>query len=451
LAAASTQHTLHGAELSWLHLMLLGALPMEFVDADPSEPTVRAPALAVSELQASPGDTIDLLDPEGVTLAQLTVRSFDGHRLAGSIQARSGFSIVDHVAHRARAGDTLTAQDRGLVWALWVDAPVPYAVRAWVREAARANGATVVEFVPVPTGYETSRTANASVRLALAHTTRDASDRMLVVPWPGAPWDEAGVRLRATIAAAYGANALVVADPTVADIEAPLPVRVVEVPDDHRAIPLPMLDALVIDGAPLPAWAAEPAVAREIGAIHRPAGRRGLTVMLSGLSGSGKSTVARSLAVRLVEHEARSVSLLDGDVVRHHLSKGLGFTRPDRITNVTRIGFVASEITKAGGIAVCCPIAPYDQTRRAVRAMVTEHGSFVLVHVATPLAECERRDRKGLYAKARRGEIPEFTGISDPYETPTDAEIVIDTTGRSIDACVDDVYRYLIDAGLIER
>jgi len=116
---------------------------------------------------------------------------------------------------------------------------------------------------------------------------------------------------------------------------------------------------------------------------------------------------------------------------------------------VLRIGFVASEITKAGGIAVCCPIAPYDQTRRQVRAMVEQHGQFVLVHVATPLAECERRDRKGLYAKARRGEIPEFTGISDPYETPVDAEVVIDTTGRTIEDCVDYVYDYLTAHGLV--
>jgi sulfate adenylyltransferase len=173
--------------------------------------------------------------------------------------------------------------------------------------------------------------------------------------------------------------------------------------------------------------------------------------LLSGLSGSGKSTVARSLAVGLVENESRSVTLLDGDVVRHHLSKGLGFSRPDRITNVLRIGFVASEITKAGGIAVCCPIAPYDETRKEVRNMVREHGQFVLVHVATPLAECERRDRKGLYAKARRGEIPEFTGISDPYETPSDAEVVIDTTDRTIQECVDEVYRYLTGHGLVER
>jgi sulfate adenylyltransferase len=241
----------------------------------------------------------------------------------------------------------------------------------------------------------------------------------------------------------------VVTTPVPGDLRAPIPLIRVGVDAERTTIPPTSLDSWVIDGTPLPAWAAEAPVAEELRQLHRPASRSGLTVLLSGLSGSGKSTVARALAVRLMEHEARSVSLLDGDVVRHHLSKGLGFSRPDRITNVLRIGFVASEITKAGGVAVCCPIAPYDETRRQVRAMVEEHGQFVLVHVATPLAECERRDRKGLYAKARRGEIPEFTGISDPYDEPTDAEVVIDTTGRTIEACVDDVYNALVTLGVV--
>jgi sulfate adenylyltransferase len=275
-------------------------------------------------------------------------------------------------------------------------------------------------------------------------------DGLIVIPWPTVPWDADGLRLRAQVAAAYGATALVVTAPIPQDQTFAIPVREAGVPADQSSIPVALLDDWVLHGTPLPGWAAEPPVAEELRRLHRPAARSGLTVLLSGLSGSGKSTVARALAVRLMEHEARSVTLLDGDVVRHHLSKGLGFSRPDRITNVLRIGFVASEITKAGGVAVCCPIAPYDQTRRQVREMVEEHGRFVLVHVATPLAECERRDRKGLYAKARRGEIPEFTGISDPYEEPTDAEVVIDTTGRSIDACVTEVYETLVRLGVVQ-
>ena len=179
-----------------------------------------------------------------------------------------------------------------------------------------------------------------------------------------------------------------------------------------------------------------------------PRDRRGLVVFFTGLSGSGKSTIARALVDRLLERGDRTVTSLDGDVVRHHLSKGLGFGREDRETNIRRIGWVAAEISRHRGVAVCSPIAPFDATRREVRAMTeAAGGGFVLVHVATPLEECERRDRKGLYAKARRGEIPEFTGISSPYEEPTDASVRIDTTGRDLDPCVEEVLAVLRDEG----
>jgi sulfate adenylyltransferase len=161
----------------------------------------------------------------------------------------------------------------------------------------------------------------------------------------------------------------------------------------------------------------------------------GRAVLFTGLSGAGKSTIAGRLVELLVEG-GHTVTLLDGDEVRTHLSAGLGFSKADRDTNVRRIGWVAAQIAKHGGLAVCAPIAPYAVTRAEARRLVEEQagpGSFVLVHVATPLAECEARDRKGLYAKARRGEIPEFTGVSDPYEEPTDAEITIDTTVLSVD------------------
>ena len=163
----------------------------------------------------------------------------------------------------------------------------------------------------------------------------------------------------------------------------------------------------------------------------------GTVVFCTGLSGAGKSTIAARLVELLIE-EGRTVTLLDGDEVRHHLSSGLGFSRADRDTNVRRIGWVAAQIAKHGGIAVCAPIAPYADVRADVRREVegqAGQGSFLLVHVATSLADCEARDRKGLYAKARAGEIPAFTGISDPYETPTDAEVTVETSGRTVDAC----------------
>jgi sulfate adenylyltransferase len=186
--------------------------------------------------------------------------------------------------------------------------------------------------------------------------------------------------------------------------------------------------------------------------LDRPApDRQGLVLFFTGLSGSGKSTLAQALMDRVLEQGRRTVTSLDGDVVRRNLSAGLNFSKADRETNIRRIGWVAAEISRHGGVAVCSPIAPFDETRKQVRAMVEEAGgAFFLVHVATPLEECERRDRKGLYAKARRGEIPEFTGISSPYEEPEDAAVRVDTTGRTIDAALDEVLIALQDAGYLE-
>lgn len=175
-----------------------------------------------------------------------------------------------------------------------------------------------------------------------------------------------------------------------------------------------------------------------------PFGTRGVVVFFTGLSGSGKSTVARAVVDSIAEGGGRKVTSLDGDVVRRHLSAGLGFSRADRDRNIERIGFVAAEVARHGGIAVCAPIAPFAATRARVRAMVEHAGAdFVLVHVATPLEECERRDRKGLYARARAGEIPDFTGISSPYEQPDDADVVIDTSDLAVDAARDIVLRAL--------
>ncbi|HWU33170.1 MAG TPA: adenylyl-sulfate kinase, partial [Marmoricola sp.] len=153
---------------------------------------------------------------------------------------------------------------------------------------------------------------------------------------------------------------------------------------------------------------------------------------------------ARALNDVLLETGDRTVTSLDGDVVRRHLSTGLGFSREDRETNIRRIGWVGAEIARHGGIAICSPIAPFDETRKAVRAMTeAAGGDFILIHVATPLEECERRDRKGLYAKARAGEIPDFTGISSPYEAPDDADLTVDTTDRSIQDVLDEVLAVL--------
>ncbi|MCP5157965.1 MAG: bifunctional sulfate adenylyltransferase/adenylylsulfate kinase [Gammaproteobacteria bacterium] len=181
------------------------------------------------------------------------------------------------------------------------------------------------------------------------------------------------------------------------------------------------------EGLEIPDWFSYPDVVDELRRTHPPRRRQGFTVFFTGLSGSGKSTIANALMVKLLELGGRAVTLLDGDIVRKHLSSELGFSREHRNINILRIGFVASEITKNGGIAICAPIAPYTATRREVRDMIAPQGGFIEVHVATPLEVCEARDRKGLYAKARAGILKEFTGISDPYEAPEHPELVIDT------------------------
>lgn len=203
---------------------------------------------------------------------------------------------------------------------------------------------------------------------------------------------------------------------------------------------------------PLPAWFTFPEVAQELERRHPPRPRRGLVVFFSGLSGAGKSTLARHLQARLLEFDARSVTLLDGDMVRRHLSSELGFSRQHRDLNVHRIGFVAAEVARAGGIALCAPIAPYDAARREARRLVRDAGGgFVLVHVATPIAVCEARDRKGLYAKARAGLVAGFTGVSDPYEEPEDAEVRVDTTNLSIDQATGVVWSYLLGEGWVSE
>ncbi len=202
-------------------------------------------------------------------------------------------------------------------------------------------------------------------------------------------------------------------------------------------------------GIELPPWFTFPAVDRELRRTTPPRARQGFVVFFTGLSGSGKSTIANVLLVKLLEMGGRPVTLLDGDVVRKNLSSELGFSKEHRDINIRRIGYVASEIAKHGGIAICAPIAPYDKTRKDVRASVSETGGFILVHAATSIEVCEARDRKGLYAKARAGLVKEFTGISDPYEAPEDAEIVIDTADTSPAEAAQQVLLYLEEEGFI--
>ncbi len=224
-----------------------------------------------------------------------------------------------------------------------------------------------------------------------------------------------------------------------------------EVPEGARALSISgtELRNRLAEGREIPNWFTFSEVGRELQKSHPPRHRQGFTVFFTGLSGSGKSTIANVLLVKFLEIGGRPVTLLDGDIVRKHLSSELGFSKEHRDINIRRIGFVASEITKNGGIAICAPIAPYDSVRGEVRGMVEEGGGFILVHVATPLETCEQRDRKGLYAKARAGIIKEFTGISDPYEAPNGAEVVIDTTNVTPEEAAQQIILHLEKEGYV--
>lgn len=211
------------------------------------------------------------------------------------------------------------------------------------------------------------------------------------------------------------------------------------------------LRELLDEGKGIPEWFSYKEVAQELELSRPPLTERGLTIFFTGLSGSGKSTLANGLLVKLLEEGSRPVTLLDGDIVRTHLSSELGFSKEHRSINVQRIGYVASEITKNGGIAICAPIAPYESDRRANRDLISKLGGFIEIHVNTSLEKCEERDVKGLYELARKGVIKEFTGISDPYEVPEAAEITVNSSGVSPEELVDQIFNKIKKMGYIEN
>jgi len=219
--------------------------------------------------------------------------------------------------------------------------------------------------------------------------------------------------------------------------------------ENYKTLSGTELRELLDKGRGIPDWFTFRAVARELEYSRAPLTKRGLTIFFTGLSGSGKSTLANGLLIKLLEEGSRPVTLLDGDIVRTHLSSELGFSKEHRSINIKRIGYVASEITKNGGIAICAPIAPYTQDRAYNRKLISKEGGYIEIYVNTPLEKCEERDAKGLYALARKGKLKEFTGISDPYEEPKTAEIVINSSGESPESLVDQIYDAICEMGYI--
>ena len=212
-----------------------------------------------------------------------------------------------------------------------------------------------------------------------------------------------------------------------------LPLDKIEQDDPIEKLSGTQFKELLQQRTEIPTWYSFPEVIHELRKRFPKLHNQGLTVFFTGLSGAGKSTLANAIMYKLMETEDRPITLLDGDIVRQHLSSELGFSKEDRDIHVKRIGYVASEITKHGGVAICAPIAPYSNTRKVVRNMIDEVGSFVEIHVATPLSVCEERDTKGLYKQARAGKILDFTGVSDPYEEPENPEITVDTSDITVE------------------
>jgi sulfate adenylyltransferase len=444
-------------------------------------------------------DHLVLQDPEGSPLAVLAITervSADASgamdRLAGPVTALRAPEHGPFRALRRPPAEVRAELDGGPVIALATRRPIGRRHIGQLRHladqlaggSARAGqraGTVRILLLPLVAGQADLVTRPESLVRAVRAAARQLPETTLVVPVPLPPHAEAAeeLRARAVVAAAYGATHLLTdsADGTTVSrtrsdealfkkvgievvaegewaydprAEVWRPLGLIEPGMELGELSDGELGELLDSGAQVPAWLMPNAVAAELRLARPPRAARGVVVFCTGLSGSGKSTLARDLLDALVERGDRTVSLLDGDLVRRLLSAGLTFSREDRDLNIARIGFVAAEVARHGGIAICAPIAPYAEARAGARRMVSEVGDFVLVHVATPLEACEARDRKGLYAKARAGVIGSFTGISDPYEEPDDADLVIDTSRVSRHDAVATVLAHLTRGGWLK-
>jgi sulfate adenylyltransferase len=419
--------------------------------------TLTVPASAVPE---DAGHLV-LQDPEGSPLAvvQITERTPAGEAAGGSLRLAGPVTALRAPEHgpfrdlRRAPADVRAGFAGSPVLALATRRPLGQRQIGQLRHLAGQRSARILLLPLVAGPAELVVRPEALVRAVLA-AARELPDSTLVIPAPLPPRSDPAEELsaRVVLAAAYGATHLLAEGAGPVRSEGPgfgkfgvevltegewaydpvsevwRPLGLIEPGAERGDLSDGELGALLDSGDPVPAWLVPPAVAAELRRARPPRSARGLVVFFTGLSGSGKSTLARDLQHALLERGDRTVSLLDGDLVRRLLSAGLTFSREDRDLNIARIGYVATEVARHGGIAICAPIAPYAAARAAVRSMVSEVGDFLLVHVSTPLEVCEARDRKGLYAKARAGLIGSFTGISDPYEEPADADLVLDTS-----------------------
>jgi sulfate adenylyltransferase len=422
-----------GAALDLVELAVAGVLPDGFclpgdLDAVLPLPLAVPPAEAAAVQSAA---AVVVVDGEGVAVAVVDVKESEpgpggGLLVAGPVRAAAALTHGPFRRMRLTPAQVHDLLGRSPV-AVTTDAPLTSEALAALAGSAAPGPVLVLALV----GHGRAGSLGpAGLVRALRAALPALPTGSLVVPLalPAVSDAAADLAARAAAAAAYtDGPATHLAD--LADSE---------------------LDRLVA-GGDQPGAAGLPAGELAVLRAHRPPPeRRGAVLLFTGLSGSGKSTLARGVEEALAESTDRTITLLDGDMVRRHLSAGLGFSREDRDTNVRRIGFVAAEVARHGGIAICAPIAPYAATRAAVRAMVEQAGGvFLLIHVATPIEVCEARDRKGLYAQARAGLVTGFTGVSDPYEEPVDADVHVDTARMDVGTAVDAVLYELRTRGLV--
>ena len=416
--------------------------------------------------------TVVLTDPEGAPTAAIEASDAwptdDGRYGIGGTVRRMGEGGQGPFQRLRRTPEEVRALlPPGRVLGVIADRPLHRPQLAQIAHAARTLAAHLLIIIPVTGPGPDGLPPEALVRAIFAARDRMPPATIVAVPLTLRGDEMRDALLRARVAAAYGVTHVL----STGDMLSGAGLRVLvprelaydnrdgqwrwrdDIPERFRRLAMTAaeIDDLLDRGFPLPEWHTPPAVAKELARVRPPRRHRGLVVFFTGLSGSGKSTIARGLADSMRETGERTITLLDGDVVRRELSAGLGFSKADRDRNVRRIGWVAAEIARHRGMAVACPIAPYANARAAVREMAVEAGAgFVLVHVATPLAVCEERDRKGLYARARAGQLRGMTGIDDPYEEPTDAELVIDTTAMTVPEAIDVVLAYLLENGWVE-